>query len=159
MEILPATLEQASQIASLVNAAYEVERFFVDGDRTSRQEIETLLHTGTVLIGREPGGQIVACVHVEVDGHQARFGLLAVAPTRQRQALGQRLVHAAEGWARAAGATTMTISVVNLRTDLLAYYLGLGYAPSGEAPYVRHRPVRQACHFVLMEKSLDSVLP
>ncbi|MCC7008303.1 MAG: GNAT family N-acetyltransferase [Acidobacteria bacterium] len=153
MQITPARPDAAARIADLVNRAYEVERFFVDGDRTSLDEVRTAMARGTFLTAVDESGGLVGAVLVDVTGRSASFGMLAVEPARQGEGVGRRLVDAAERCAREAGAATMEIRVVNLRADLLPRYARLGYAPVGEAPYV-DRPVRRPCHFILMAKAL-----
>jgi GNAT superfamily N-acetyltransferase len=144
--------EDAAAIAHLVNVAYEVERFFVAGDRTSVEEITRLIATDRFLVMRE-SESIVGCVHLEVHPPLARFGMLAVDPAEQRRGIGRRLIETAEIVARHEGCDVIKIAVVDLRTDLLATYNRLGYRTAGTAPY-EHRPVIRPCHFVLMEKSL-----
>jgi predicted N-acetyltransferase YhbS len=144
--------EDAAAIARLVNQAYEVERFFVEGDRTSADEIRRLMESDRFLIIRDQD-HIVGSLHLEVHPPTAGFGMLAVHPARQRQRIGSRLIQTAEIVARLEGCEMMKISVVDLRTDLLATYSRMGYRTAGTAPYV-HRPVIRPCHFVLMQKPL-----
>jgi GNAT superfamily N-acetyltransferase len=141
-------------IAALVNRAYEVERFFVQGDRTSADEVRMLRGKGAFIVAVDADDALLGCVYVEVSGPGGRFGMLAVEPRAHGRGIGHRLIDAAETRAREAGAETMTIEVVNLRTDLFPLYETLGYVRSGTAPYV-HRPVIQPCHFILMTKRLE----
>jgi GNAT superfamily N-acetyltransferase len=144
----------AVDIAALINRAYEVERFFVSGDRTNADEIRRLTTAGTFLVLHDEGGDLLATVYTTVRDGRGYFGMLAVAPEAQGRGLGRRLIAEAERRARLAGARWMDISVVNLREDLLRFYERLGYRPTGTAPYV-HRPVIQPCHFVTMSRRLD----
>jgi len=143
----------AAAIARLVNRAYEVERFFVQGDRTSPDDVRTLLGRGVFILAMNEQDSLQGCVHVHVSGAGGRFGMLAVEPGAWGQGIGRRLIDAAEARAREGGAEMMTIEVVNLRTDLFPLYEKLGYQRAGTAPYV-HRPVIQPCHFVVMTKQL-----
>lgn len=155
----------ASAIARIVNAAYVAERFFVEGDRTSADEVRALMARGTFLVAtaadegapgdsHEEDGPLVGGVFVETRGETGRFGMLAVEPARQGRRLGRQLVAAAEALAREAGCQRMEIAVVNLRTPLFPFYERLGYRVSGREPYVRTRQVTRPCHFVLMSKIL-----
>jgi GNAT superfamily N-acetyltransferase len=148
-----ATPDDAEDIARLVNQAYEVERFFVDGDRVTPDQIRRELARGTILLASGQGRAFLGCVYVAVEGRLGYFGLLAVAPAAQGRGIGRALIAAAEAHALAGGATTMRITVVNLRTELLEYYGRLGYVPTGSEPYVDRR-VTQPVHFVTMEKPL-----
>jgi predicted N-acetyltransferase YhbS len=151
--IRPAVPPEAPAIARLVNQAYEVERFFVLGDRTSAEDVVTHMRTGVFFVASE-GAEPIGSVYVETRGDGGSFGMLAVDPLRQGAGVGGRLIEAAEQHVRGAGGRFMDIHVVNLRTDLLPRYRRLGYVETGTAPYV-HRPTVQACHFVLMRKALQ----
>jgi len=142
----------AEAVARIVNQAYEVERFFVLGDRTSPADVLAHLRRGVLLVAKE-GETVVGCVFVQGHGDRGSFGMLAVDPLRQGAGLGCQLIDAAERHIRAAGGRFVDIQVVNLRTDLLPRYRRLGYADVGTAPYV-HRPTIQPCHFVVMRKEL-----
>ena len=152
-EIAQAGPADSSDIAALINRAYEVERFFVLGDRTSTDRVRAAMATGRFLVHRSDAGVIDGCVFVEIEGRTGKFGMLAVDPSGQRQGLGARLIEAAESDAQAAGCTRMAIRVVNLRTDLIPRYQRLGYVETGREPY-DHRPTVQDCDFVVMEKAL-----
>jgi GNAT superfamily N-acetyltransferase len=153
MEISIAEPEEADALADLVNASYEVERFFVAGNRTSAEDVRASMAQGTFLVTRDPAGRIIGTVLFAIDGSTASFGMLAVDPRFQRLGLGHALIEAAEARAREGGAVTMSILVVNVREDLLPRYRRLGYVPVGVAPYV-HRPTLRDCHFIRMEKTL-----
>ncbi|PYQ15741.1 MAG: hypothetical protein DMF80_08030 [Acidobacteria bacterium] len=47
LQVRNATAADAEAIAELVNHAFLVERFFVDGDRTNPAAVSRLLETGT----------------------------------------------------------------------------------------------------------------
>jgi GNAT superfamily N-acetyltransferase len=157
MEIRRAREPDAPLIARLVNAAYEVEGFFVAGDRTSAAAVREAIDRGTILVAADAGA-ILGSVFVEIRGPAAYFGMLAVDPAAQGQGIGRLLIAAAEEHARNRGSHLMEITVVNLRRDLLAFYARLGYTEIGTAPY-EHRPVLQPCHFIRMARPLGSAEP
>src|SRR6185295_19693498 len=111
-----ATPADAEIVARLVNAAYRVESFFVDGDRTRPDEVRELLGTGSFLLVADERGEVTGCVYVELRGARGYFGLLAVDPGRQGGGIGRALVAAAEAHCRDAGCAFMDIQVVDLRT-------------------------------------------
>lgn len=158
MVIRAANPTDIEAIVRLVNTAYEVERFFVEGDRTNADEVRALISNGTILVAVDDDGAVVGSVFVEVDGEHGGFGMLAVSPAVQRAGLGHRLIAAAEAQAAARGAVVMAIRVVNLRADLLPRYARLGYVATGSEPYVP-RPVLQPCHFIVMSKPLPPAEP
>jgi GNAT superfamily N-acetyltransferase len=143
----------AEAIATIVNAAFRVERFFIDGERTNPEHIRTLLQTGVFLLAEE-SGQLIGCVYVELRGTQGYFGLLAIDPERQKTGLGKRLVAAAEAYCRAGGCREMELQIVNVREELPGFYQRLGYRETGIAPFKSLNQPKIACHFVKMAKPL-----
>jgi GNAT superfamily N-acetyltransferase len=144
--------QDAAAIARIVNEAYEVERFFVLGDRTTPDDVAAHMRRGVFLVA-DVNRRLVGSVYVEIDGDRGSFGMLAVDPSRQRAGLGGRLIDSAEDHIRHAGGRWVEIQVVNLRADLLPRYRRLGFVDVGTAPYV-HRPTIQDVHFILMRKTL-----
>jgi GNAT superfamily N-acetyltransferase len=149
-EAIPA---DAEAVADLVNRAFLVERFFVDGDRTSRAEISRLLEAGTFLLA-ETDGRLVACVYVELRGERGYFGMLSVDPSRQGEGLGRLLVAAAEDRCRREGCREMEIHVVDLRQELPPIYRRLGYVEVGTEPFTEKERTKQAARFIVMTKPL-----
>src|ERR1700691_985440 len=82
-----ADFADAENIARLVNAAFRIERFFIDADRTNPDKVRELLAKGKFLLVEEADA-LVGCVYVELRGERAYFGLLAVDPGRQGTGLG-----------------------------------------------------------------------
>lgn len=72
-------------------------------------------------------GVIAGSVAVGCDGHRAWVYYLAVAPDRQRQGLGQRLMAAAEDFARARGIQKLQLMVRPSNGKVAAFYRALGY--------------------------------
>ena len=154
MILRQATAGDTADILRLINDAYAVERFFIDGDRIDTAGVERSFERGIFLLLEAPGPRTVGCVHVEPRGDRGYFGLLAVAPDRQHAGIGRRLISAAEDHCRAAGCTVMDLQVVNLRTELRPIYRRLGYTETGTAPFPPGSATLQPCHFVIMTKPL-----
>jgi ribosomal protein S18 acetylase RimI-like enzyme len=147
-----ATVADAPALAALVNRAYAVESFFVDGDRTTPAEIAALIERGTFLVLEYEQG-LAGAVFVE---HRGYFGMLSVAPELQGYGVGTRLVRIAEALCEALGCSVIELKIVSVREDLGRWYRSLGYHEVGTAPYT-HRPVKVPCHFVEMRKALGAV--
>ena len=153
MERRTAQLEDAENIAHLVNAAFRAERFFIDADRTDPQKVRALLQKGEFLLAEEAGA-LAGCIYVELRGERGYFGLLAVAPAAQRSGLGSRMVAAAEEHCRAAGCRFIDLTIVNLRKELPAFYYRLGYVESGTLPFPSDQQANRPCYLVRMSKPL-----
>lgn len=145
--------EDAEAVARLVNAAFKVERFFIDRDRIDSAKVREMLQTGKYLLVEDRSGPI-ACVYVEIRGERGYFGLLAVDPAWQGEGLGRRMVIEAEEYARVAGCAFMDLRIVNLRAELPPFYQRLGYLETSTEPFVAHAEPNQACHFIVMSKAL-----
>jgi GNAT superfamily N-acetyltransferase len=151
-----ASSDDVPDLLLVINAAYEVEKFFVDGDRTDEKTIRRMMRAGVFLMAREASGRLAGCVYVELRGERGYFGMLSVDPALQGQGLGRRLVDAAEHYARAHGCTAMDIRVVNLRTELPPFYERLGYVETGEVEPVDDPRAKQPFYFVTMSKPLPA---
>lgn len=146
-------------LTELVNRAFAIERWFLDGERTSADEIAALIASGSFVVLEYAGG-IAAAVLVQVPGQHAGapashayLGMLSVRPELQRMGLGVRLVRVAEAIAEAAGATCMTLRIVSLREELGRWYKRLGYHEVGTTPFSHHL-LKRPCHFIEMARPL-----
>jgi GNAT superfamily N-acetyltransferase len=144
---------EADAMAGLINRAFAVERFFIDGDRTSPEKVRELFGTGNFLVA-EDGNALVGCVYVEARGERGYVGLLSIDPARQRSGLGSRLMAAAEDHARRAGCHAMDLRMVNLRQELPGFYHQLGYAETGAEPFPPDAKPKLSCHLVTISKRL-----
>ena len=150
-----ATEADAEAISTLVNAAFKVERFFIDRDRIDPGKVREMLGTGKYLLV-EDNGTLIGCVYVELRGQRAYFGLLGVDPSRQGQGLGRKMVEEAESYARAAGCEFIDLRIVNLRTELPPFYRRLGYMETGTEPFAADAKPSRPCHFIKMSKPLGT---
>jgi GNAT superfamily N-acetyltransferase len=145
-------------LTRVINHAYAVEHFFVEGQRTSEAAIaETIADTAAVfLVVDDPANpdDIAGAVYVEIRQKRGYFAMLAVDPRCQGCGLGRILVTAAEDYCRAAGCTFMDIEGVNLRSELPAFYAKFGYAPYATAPFRQAERLSRPAHLVLMTKPL-----
>ncbi len=152
-----ATADDVPGIVRLVNRAFRVEDFFIDGDRTHAADVTGKLTAPEscllVLEDRRAGG-FAAAVHTEIHGPRGHLGMLAVDPDYQGRGLGRLLVTAVEAHCRAAGCRFLDLGIVNLRPELLPIYTALGYAPFDTAPFPDLFKLRRPAHLVLMTKPL-----
>jgi ribosomal protein S18 acetylase RimI-like enzyme len=149
-----ATPDDASEIAALVNRAYRPaahergwthEADLVAGARTSPQQVRALFGPQSCVLllcqARElewqAAAQILACVHLDIDGSTAHIGMLATRPDAQAQGLGkQMLAHAEQHAMEHFGVSEFEISVLSARNELLSFYARRGYLRTGvRTPY------------------------
>ena len=148
-----AAQEAYARLTSVINAAFVVEKFFIDGDRVSLEMVRELADKGEFLVAEDEAG-VAGCVYTEVRGDRGYLGLLSVDPVRQKNGLGRLLVEAAEEYCRARGCGAMDLRVVNLREELPAFYSRLGYVENGTEAFPPGEVTKMACHFVRMTKNL-----
>jgi predicted N-acetyltransferase YhbS len=145
---------EAKAIADVINAAFrQAESFFIERDRITVEQVQSLLSTGEFLVS-DGGGAITGCVYVGMKGDRCYLGLLAVDPKVQKSGLGSKLMTAAEDHCRKAGSRFMDIQIVNLRKELPDFYHRRGYVETGTAPFTAGVNTRLPCHFVKMSKPL-----
>jgi len=177
----------AAAIVALVESAYRgessragwtTEADLLDGPRTDAEAISTVLAgPGSGMLLAEAGGQLVGCCQLEQPRPpptapalstspftaEAYFGMFAVRPGRQGQGWGGQILAEAEHLARDEwSASTMVLSVLAQRPDLIAWYERRGYRRTGETrpfPYGNTRfgvPKRPDLSFAMMAKPLVS---
>ena len=150
MRVREAQAHEAAEVAALINRAFRVEDFFIDGDRTDAAEIAGMMAGGTFLVG----GDFEGVVFVKVAGDRGYFGLLSIEPALQRKGLGRALVREAEAFCRRAGCTAMDMKIVDLRAELPAFYAAQGYVVTGTSAFPDAAKAKLPCHFVHMSKPL-----
>lgn len=146
------------ELVRIINRAYVVEQFFVDGDRTDSAQVRDRMTRSAswFLAVDDPQipGRLAACVWVEVRADRGYFGMLAVDPDHQGRGLARFLIAAVEDHCRAAGCRFLDISVVDLRSELPAFYRQFGFAPYGTAPFHDRVTLTRPARLVLMTKPL-----
>ncbi|MCE5232690.1 MAG: GNAT family N-acetyltransferase [Mizugakiibacter sp.] len=163
----------APAIVALVESAYRgdasragwtTEADLLDGRRTSVADLLPLLREprSRVLLA-ERGGELLACAHIEKQGEAAYFGMFSVRPALQGGGVGKAVLAEAERIARADwGCDEMQLTVIDVRTELLAWYERRGYRRTGihkPFPYGDERfglPRRPDLRFELLVKPLTA---
>jgi GNAT superfamily N-acetyltransferase len=154
-----ATEGDISEIVRIINAAFRVEDFFVNGDRTNYADIAARMaepHVRLLVVDAAEKGTLAAAVVVDVHDGRGHFAMLSVDPPLQGRGLARVLMTAIEDHCREAGCQTVEIEVVNLREELPAFYGMMGYAPTDIAPFPDEGKLRREAHMVRMVKRLSA---
>jgi ribosomal protein S18 acetylase RimI-like enzyme len=148
LEFRQATVQDAPEIAALVNSGYRgesskqgwtTEADLLDGLRTDETEIRSLIQADdsmTLLCIDETA--IIGSVHIQKEGSACYLSMLIVKPGLQGSGIGRQLIEVAETRARETWSSErMTMSVITIRAELIAYYERRGYRRTGEMkPFV-----------------------
>jgi GNAT superfamily N-acetyltransferase len=135
------------------------EADIVEGERTTLEELRAIVDDpGSRMLIIHDAAASVGCVHVRNKGDGLCYlGMLCVAPRRQSGGIGKNLIAAAERTAvELFGAERMEMTVIDRRSELIAFYERRGYVPTGER---RAFPVAAVSkfNFVVLSKPLASV--
>ena len=166
MQIRPAEPSDVDAVVALVESAYRgegsragwtTEADLLEGQRTDAEEVRRELpHLLLAVDGTELVG---CCALVPKDGH-AYFGMFAVRPGLQGGGVGSALLAGAEEKARAHGLDRVEMTVLSVRSELIAYYERRGYVrtertapfPYGDERF--GRPRVDDLEFVVLVKQL-----
>jgi ribosomal protein S18 acetylase RimI-like enzyme len=161
-------------VVALVESAYRgeasrvgwtTEADLLDGRRTDADAVATIIESPRarmLLATRDDVGEVVACCQLEqARAGVAYFGMFAVRPAQQGAGIGNQLLLEAERFVRAEwAAAEMEMSVIEQRTELIAWYARRGYRPTGQTrpfPYGDERfglPRRPDLRVMVLAKPL-----
>ncbi len=147
-----ASVQDAPAIAELVNSAYRgdssrqgwtTEADLISGQRTDCLAIEDIILSPHqwILVGEdkassnpiESGRLVVTALLEKVKPEVCYFGMFAVSPSLQAKGVGKIFIEAAEKFAREElGSQWMEMTVISLRTELMAWYERRGYEKMNE---------------------------
>lgn len=116
-------------------AGWTHEADLLDGERTDLAALQAILgDDATRLLVAHDGVTPIGCVQVsDHGGGTAYLGLLCIEPRLQAAGLGRQLIAAAEAYARAVfDAVRIEMTVIENRTELIAYYERRDYVRTGE---------------------------
>jgi ribosomal protein S18 acetylase RimI-like enzyme len=168
-EVKKATLADAPAINQLVNSAYRgdasrqgwtTEADLLDGTRIDEAAVaELIAQPNTTVLTYSEADTILGCVELRSEKGKLYLGMLSVAPNTQGKGIGKKLMAAAEDHARSLGITTIFMTVISIRKELIDWYVRHGYRLTGErkpfvVPDTRWGIPKQQLEFVVLEKKL-----
>lgn len=137
-----AGLADVEAIVALVQSAYRgessrvgwtTEADLLDGTRTDAEEVAELIgKPNNYILLCERDNSLLASVHLDNKGDYAYLGMFAVSPQAQGEGVGKYLLTMAEEivfqqWQ----CKLLEMTVITLRTDLIAWYERRGYQRTG----------------------------
>ncbi|WP_421847914.1 GNAT family N-acetyltransferase [Novosphingobium sp.] len=139
-----AGLADAPAVRALIESGYRGdsarqgwtnEADLLGGDRTTPEEVAAMIAAPEkrVLLAEQDGALVGTVTITDLGNERAYMGLLCVSPTLQAGGLGRALVCEVEALAaREFAARVMELIVVDVRTELIAWYERRGYTRTGE---------------------------
>jgi ribosomal protein S18 acetylase RimI-like enzyme len=164
-----ATQADCAELSVLINSAYRgesskigwtTEADLLDGSRTDADAISALIaQPQTMLLKYVESGKILACVELRKDGQKLYLGMLTVSPPLQGKGIGKKLLRGAEHEAKAKECTSIFMTVLSARSELIAWYTRHGYRTTGERkPFAFNDPrfglPKTPLEFLVLEKVL-----
>jgi ribosomal protein S18 acetylase RimI-like enzyme len=143
------------RLIPLINSAFSVETF-LQGPRTDEARLAAAMDKGTILVGENSAGRLLASIYTELRGTHGYAGMLAVDPEHQKSGVGRRMMEAAEAHFRAHGCDRVEITVLSLRPELMPIYRQFGFVETGTEEFHYPHPLAPGleCHCIVMEKPL-----
>lgn len=167
--ITTATEKDIEALNLLVNGAYRgegskkgwtTEADLLDGARTDPAALRELMTDPGAVILKYSGEEDVlqACVYLKKKEEALYLGMLTVAPELQAKGIGRQLLFAAEQYAKQNGCERVTMTVISIRHELIAWYERHGYHPTGKTePFpasTRFSLPKQPLEFIVMDKQI-----
>lgn len=136
-------LTESAYRGAASRAGWTTEADLLDGQRTDARAVtELVARPGSMILlaealaGADPAPALLAGCHLERQGDDAYFGMFSVRPAAQGQRIGRALLAEAERIARDDWhCRAMRMTVIDVRSELIAWYERRGYRRTGE-----HRP-------------------
>jgi ribosomal protein S18 acetylase RimI-like enzyme len=152
-----ATSKDIPELVRVINLAYRVEDFFIDGDRTDAGDVKARMEAPRscfIVVDSEESDVLAGAVFVDIHDRRGHFAVLSVDPAFQGMGLARLLIDAVEDHCRNAGCEWLDIEVVNLRDELPAFYKKFGFNLSGTADFPDTEKLTRDAHLLLMSKPL-----
>jgi len=167
--ITKALVEDAPALDKLVNSAYRgessrqgwtTEADILDGTRTDAAAIAEIIQMpDTILLKYVEENEILGCVELRNQNGKLYLGMLTVRPQLQGKGIGKLLLKEAEEEAIKQKCTSIFMTVISVRKELIDWYVRHGYQLTGERkPFAFNDPrfgqPKMKLEFVVLEKKI-----
>ncbi|MFM2359317.1 MAG: hypothetical protein RLY16_1310 [Bacteroidota bacterium] len=166
-----AVIADLPAILALLNSAYRGERsqqgwtteaHLIDGEvRTNLTQLQTVFQQSgsTFMVVCNSEKEIVGSVNLQQKATKLYLGMLAVNPLIQNAGIGKMLLGAAVQLALDLHCTSIYMTVISARVELIAWYQRHGYVATGERIPFQEDGIsgkhKQALDFVVLEKQIQ----
>jgi ribosomal protein S18 acetylase RimI-like enzyme len=170
MPVAIAKEKDINGLVTLMDSAYRGEfskkgwtseaDLFIGNKRTDEATITKLFKKpGAVFLKFvDEEGRILGCVFLQKKVSRLYLGMFSVSPSAQGKGIGKRLLAAADEYANEIDCTSIYMTVITVRKELIAWYEKHGYRKTGETlPFPvddRFGIPRQPLEMLVLEKQL-----
>lgn len=140
--ITNATLQDIPALTTLINSAYRgktsgntwtTENQILGGQRTTNEELkEIILNPKNTFLKYIDNEQIIGSVLFEENDKELYLGMLTVSPELQNKGIGKKILFEAEKHAKTLEFSSIIMTVISVREELIAWYKRRGYVETGE---------------------------
>ena len=157
-------------LAQLLNSAYRgeeskkgwtTEEHLIAGNtRTNEENLQEIMQQQSSIFLKytNEANEIIGCVNLQQHGNKIYLGMLSVSPQLQGGGVGKYLLKAAEEYAGEKKCSTIYMTVISARTELVSWYQRHGYKDTGERKAFVEDGLTgkhlQPLEFMKLEKSL-----
>ncbi len=165
-----ATPADIPAIKNLLNSAYRgesskqgwtTEAYLIGGEQRTNEDqlLQTMQLPGSIFLKyTNHQNEIIGCVNLQQHQQKLYLGMFAVSPHLQGGGIGKQLLVAAEEWAKHLQCTSIYMSVISVREELINWYKRYGYEETGERKLFQEDEITgkhlQLLEFMMMEKKL-----
>ena len=156
---------------ALINSAYRgesskqgwtTEADLLGGVRSDEDMLRAMLKDPrTIFLKYVENDEIIGCVRLETHGKRLYIAMLTVSPRLQGGGIGKKLLKASEEEGLRQHCTSTYMTVISIRSELVAWYERHGYMRTGESkPFVVEHPrygvSKVPLELIVLEKELEA---
>jgi len=143
MTISKAIIADIPELHELVNLTYRgkpdqmgwtTEAHLLEGLRVDEEMLAAQMNKENAVIFKytdEKTNRIVGAIYLETAGSRMYFGMLTVSPSAQGTGIGKTLLTHSEDYARINNCKTLAATVIDVRFELMEWYIRLGFIRTG----------------------------
>jgi ribosomal protein S18 acetylase RimI-like enzyme len=144
MPVSIAEEKDISSLVTLIDSAYRGEAskhgwtseadLFIGNKRTDEATITKLItEPGAIFLKYvNEEGTIEGCVFLQKKESRLYLGMFSVSPSAQGKGIGKKLLAAADEYAKEQNCTSIFMTVITVREELIAWYEKKGYRQTGK---------------------------
>lgn len=167
--ITKAALADIPALNILINSAYRgesskkgwtTEADLLEGKRTTEEElIQTIEDPKNTILKFTENDKIIGSVLLVEKEHQLYLGMLTVSPELQNSGIGKKMLAEAENHAKTLGLSSIIMTVISVREELITWYKRHGYVDTGKREafpesHIHVTVSEEPLEFIFLEKKI-----